>query len=158
MLPFITSFKSVQVSNLLAQLVSNCLNVDLANMQLCQIISNLNSSAFSLFGIGASSYRSPRSPISCFFCLYVFLLHVLLYNIAPSQFLVSRLSVSTHFHVLITTSSSVFFSTCPIYLSLTSLIFFLTFTTPALVPISSVLIFSILFISIIHLNILISSF
>ena len=48
------------------------------------------------------------------------------------------------FHVLITTSSSVFLSACPNHLSLTSLIFSLMFATPALALISNVLIFSIL--------------
>ena len=65
-------------------------------------------------------------------------------------------SVSTHFHLLITTTSSVFLSTWPYRLSLASLPFSLMFATRALALISSFLIFSILFIPIIHLNILIS--
>ena len=61
------------------------------------------------------------------------------------------------FHVLITTPSCVFLSTCPNHLSLTSLIVSLIYATPALALISSFLIFSIIFIiPIIHLNILIS--
>ena len=59
-----------------------------------------------------------------------------------------------HFHVLITASSSVFPSTRPNHISVASLIFSLMFTTPA--HISSFPIFSILFIPIIHVNILIS--
>ena len=80
------------------------------------------------------------------------------------------------FHVLITTSCSVFLSTCPNHISLpcshyyillcislhvlnhhslASLIFSLMFATPALALISSFLIFPILFIPVIHLNSLI---
>ena len=59
------------------------------------------------------------------------------------------------FHVLLTTPSSVFLSTWPN--SLASLIFSLIFSTPAIAYMSSVLIFSILFIPIIiYLHILIS--
>ena len=63
-------------------------------------------------------------------------------------------------HVAITISSSAFLSTYSNHLSLTSLIFSLTFATPALALISSVLIFSILYIPtpIIHLRILVSVF
>ena len=57
----------------------------------------------------------------------------------------SYLSVSTHFHLPITTSSSVFLSTCPNHCSLASLIFSIMFATPALALISSFLIFSILY-------------
>ena len=81
---------------------------------------------------------------------------IFLYNITPLQFRSSYLSVFTHFHLLITTSSSFFLSTCPNHPSLASLIFSLMFATPALVLISSFLIFSILFIPFIHPNILIS--
>ena len=49
-----------------------------------------------------------------------------------------------------------FSPSCPNHLSLTSLIFSLMFATPALAFISSFMIFSILFIPIIHLNIFIS--
>ena len=66
------------------------------------------------------------------------------------------ISMSTHFHVLITISSSVFLSTWPNNPSLASLIVSLMFAAPALALISSVVIFSILFIPIIHINILIS--
>ena len=51
-----------------------------------------------------------------------------------------------------------FLSSCPNYLNLASLIFPLMFATPALGLMSSALIFSILFISIIHLSIMISVF
>ena len=79
---------------------------------------------------------------------------VILCNITPPQFRSSYLSVflsfglsvlrcppTSIFHVLITTSSSVFLSTRPNHISLTSLIFSLMFATPALALISSVLIF-----------------
>ena len=77
------------------------------------------SSTFSLFGV------------------YAFLLRIFSYNITPPQFWSSYLSVSTHFHVLITTSSAVFLSTCPNHLSLTSLFFSLMFAPPALALMSS---------------------
>ena len=47
---------------------------------------NSSSSAFSLFGVGASSFQTPRSPVLCFFYLYLFLLHLFSYNITPPQF------------------------------------------------------------------------
>ena len=103
-----------------------------------------------LFGVGASSFQSPRSPILCFFYLYMFLLHVFSYNITPPQFRSSYLSLSTHFHLLFT--DSVFLSTWPNHLRLASLIFSLMFSQPALALISSFLILSILFIPIIHLS------
>ena len=87
----------------------------------CPTVSS--SSAFSLFGVGASSFQSPRSPVLCFFYLYSFLLHIVSYNNAPPQLRSSYISVSTHFHVLITTSSSVSLSTWPNHPSLASLIF-----------------------------------
>ena len=62
-------------------------------------------------------------------------------------------SFTSIFHIPITISSSVFLSTWPNHLSLASLIFLLAFTTPALAHISSLLIFSILFSPISHLNI-----
>ena len=77
-------------------------------------------------------------------------------HITPPQFRSSYLSVSTHFHVLINTSYSVFLSTCPMHLVLPSLIFSLMVATPALALTYSFPIFSIIFIPIIHLNILIS--
>ena len=52
--------------------------------------------------------------------LYSCLLHVFLYNICSPQFLYSYLLVYTHFHLLITSSSSVFLSTCPSLVSLLS--------------------------------------
>ena len=90
------------------------------------------SSAFSLFGVGASSFHSPCSPAS-------------------------YLSVTLLFYVLITTSSSVFLSTCLFKIISVSLLYFShMFATSALAPISSILISSILFIPINHLYILIS--
>ena len=62
-------------------------------------ISSSSSSAFSLFGVGASSFQSPRSPVLCFFSRYSCLIHVFSYNITPPQFRSSYLSVSYHFHV-----------------------------------------------------------
>ena len=86
-----------------------------------QLITALLSSdmlfGFSLFGVGTSSFQSPRSPVLCFFYLYSCLSFVSFYNITPPQFQSSYLSVSTHVHVLITTSSSVFLSTWPITIS-----------------------------------------
>ena len=87
--------------------------------------------------------------------MYSFLLHVISHNITPPHFRSSYLLVSTHFHVLITTYSSVILPTWPNHISLGSLIFSLMFATPALALIPSFLIFSIIFIPIIHLNILI---
>ena len=49
-----------------------------------------------------------------------------------TSFWPSYLSLSTHFHVLITISSSVFLFTWPNHHTLASLIFSLMFTTPAL--------------------------
>ena len=66
------------------------------------------SPAFSLFGIGASNFQSPCSPVLCFFHLYSFLLDVFSYNITPPQFRSSYLLVSTHFHFLITTPCPIF--------------------------------------------------
>ena len=102
-----------------------------------------SSSAFSLIGVGTSRFQSARSPVLCFFYLYLFLLHVFSYNITPPHFRSSYLSLSTHFHVRITTSSSVFLSTWPNHFRLASLIFSLMFATPALAHITSFLIFSI---------------
>ena len=107
-----------------------------------------------------SSFHSPCSPVLCFLSLYSFTLNVFSYNIAPSQFWSSYLSSppTSIFHVLITTSSSVVLSTCSNHLSLASLILAFMFVAPALAHISSFPIFSILFIPIIHLDILICSF
>ena len=80
-------------------------------------------SSFSLYMVGASSFHSPHSLVLCFFSLYPFLLQVFSYNVAPHQFWSSYVSVSTHFHLPITASSSVFLSTRPNSLSLASLIF-----------------------------------
>ena len=96
-----------------------------------------SSSVFSLFVVGALSFQSPLSPVLCFFYLYLFLLHVFSDNITSFGLPVFRcpptsmfsllhlaLSFSPHvltisvFHVLITTSSSVFLSTWPNHISL----------------------------------------
>ena len=58
-----------------------------------------SSSAFSLFGVGESSFQSPRSPVLCAFYVYLLLHHVFSYNITPPQFHSSYLSVSNHFHL-----------------------------------------------------------
>ena len=73
-------------------------------------------SACSLFAIGASRFQSPRSPVMCFFYLHSFIRHVISHNVTPPEFRSSYLSVSTHFHVLITTSSSVVLSALPNHL------------------------------------------
>ena len=65
-------------------------------------------------------------------------------------------SLTCIFHVLITTSSCVFLSTCPNHISLASLMVSLIYATPALALVSSIPIFSILFMPIVHLNNLIS--
>ena len=69
-----------------------------------------SSSAFSLFGVGASSFQSPHSPVLRSFYLYSFLLHV--FPCPPTSI----------FCVLITTSSSVSLSTWPNHLSIASLV------------------------------------
>ena len=96
-----------------------------------------------------------------FFYLYLFLLHVFSYNITLSQFQsthVYRRPTTSNFHIRITSSSSVCLSTWPNHPSLATLIFSLIFASPAIAPISSVLIFTILFVPIIHLNIQIFGF
>ena len=127
-------------------------------MDHCNIVKSLSSSssAFSLIVVGTLSFHSPLSPpcASAIFTCF-----------SSMCFLTTPLCLSfglpiyqcppTSMFSVITTSSSVFLSTCPIHLSLTSLIFSLTFATSALDLISSFLIFSILFIPTIHLNILI---
>ena len=87
-------------------------------------VSSLSRGAFSLFRVGASSFQSRHSSVLCFslslpFCL----VHVFLYNISPHQFWFCYVSVYTDFHLLNTSSSSVFLSTCRNHLSRTSLIF-----------------------------------
>ena len=57
-----------------------------ARLLLLSKTSSTSSSAFSLFGVGASSFLSPRSPVLCFFHIYLFLIHVFFYNITPPQF------------------------------------------------------------------------
>ena len=95
-----------------------------------------------------------------FFYFYSFHLYLFSCNITPPMFWSSYLSVSTHFHFpcLITTSSSVFLFTWPNHISLASLVFYIMFATPAIALISSVLNVSMLFIPIIHLNIIITVF
>ena len=56
-------------------------------------------SAFSLVGVGASSFQYPRSPVLCIFYLYSCLLHFFSYNISPPEFRSYYISVSTHFHL-----------------------------------------------------------
>ena len=41
-----------------------------------QVMHSSSSLAFSLFGVGASNFQPPRSPVLCFFYLYSFLIHV----------------------------------------------------------------------------------
>ena len=59
--------------------------------------------------------------------LYSFLLRVSSYNIARPQFWSSHLPQSTHFHLLITTTTtcSMFLATFPSHMSLASLVFYL---------------------------------
>ena len=90
------------------------------------------------------------------FSSFVLLLSVLLspscvYNITPPQFWYSYLSVSPHFHRPSSRcySPSVFLYTWPNHLGIASLIFSLMFAAPAPAHISSLLIFSIQFFSII---------
>ena len=95
-----------------------------------------SSSAFPLFGVGASSFHSPCCPVLRVVCrallshscrpVCVTSLH-LSFGLPIFQF-----PLSSIFHVLITTSSSVFLSTWPNNLSLASRIFSLMFATPAL--------------------------
>ena len=75
------------------------------------------SAAFSLFGVGASSFQSTSSPVLCFFYLY----NVFSYNITPPLLRSSYLSVSTHFHI------SAMFSSLPLphYFSLHGILFLL---------------------------------
>ena len=56
-------------------------------------LARIFTSAFSLFGVCASSFHSASSSASSF-CIPVFL-----YNISPLQFWSSHLSMSTHFHL-----------------------------------------------------------
>ena len=128
-------------------------NAHVALLHLAPTFYSSSCSAFSLFGVGHRVFNLHVLYLYSFFFMSS-------YNITAPQFRSSYLSVSTHFHlVVITTSSSIFLYTWPNpdnHISLASHIFSLRFATPALVLISSFLIFSILFIPIIHLNILIS--
>ena len=56
------------------------------------------------FGVVASRFHSPCSPVLCVFSLYSCPLQVCLNNVSPPQFRSSYLSVSNHFHLLITSS------------------------------------------------------
>ena len=126
-----------------------------------QLLSSSASSACSLF-IGSPhqvvNLHLLRSCVSSIFttfsvmCFLITSLH-LSYGLPMCQ-----CPLTSIFHVLITTSLSVFLSTRPNHLSLTSLVFSLMFSTPAigLSLIYSFLIVSALFISTIHLNILTS--
>ena len=88
--------------------------------------------------------------------MYSFLLHIFSYNIAPIQFRYYALSVSTNFHL--PCSNDYIFFTLSLHMaqpcSHASPVFLLMFATPAFALISSFIIFSILFIPIIHLTIL----
>ena len=102
--------------------------------------------AFSLFGIGASSFLSPCSPVF----LYSFLLNAFSYNITPPQFSLTifRCPLSSMFSLLHHQSLSPHGLTASV-----SLLLFSYLCLPHLSSLmSSVLIFSILFI----LNILVS--
>ena len=125
---------------------------------------------FGLFSIWGRHITLSFSMFSGLVLLFSFLIHICSpsYIVSFISFRTTSLHLSFHlpifqcpltsiFHVLITTPSCVFLSTCPNHLSLTSLIVSLIYATPALALISSFLIFSIIFIiPIIHLNILIS--
>ena len=74
-------------------------------------------SAFSLFGVGTSSFQSPRSPVVCFFYLYSFYLSSLITSLHLS-FGLPIFRCPPIFHVLITTSSSVILSTRPNHLGI----------------------------------------
>ena len=74
----------------------------------------ISSSAFSLFGVGAWSFQSPRSPILCFFYFtpFSFMYFLIITSLHLSFGLpIFRRPPTYIFHVLITTSSSVFLST-----------------------------------------------
>ena len=83
---------------------------------------------------------SCASSIFTNFSLCLFLLTSLHFSFG---LLTLRCPLTAIFHVLIATRSSVFLSTWPNHLSLTSLIFSLIFASPGLVRMSSLLIFSI---------------
>ena len=90
------------------------------------------SSPFSMFGVGAVRFHSPRSPVfvSCV-CTPVsfFMLTLLHLSCLP----IFQCPIFSIFHVLITTASCFFLSTCPNHLSFTSLIVSPMFATPALI-------------------------
>ena len=116
-------------------------------------------SAFSLLNLGSAhrvfNLHVPRSCaysiFTCFSFMY-FLITSLPISCGLPSFRYPPIPCS-HYNIFL---CNVFLSTSPIHLSIASLIFSLMFTTHALVLISSFMIFKILFISIIHLNILIS--
>ena len=95
--------------------------------------------------VGASSFHSPSSSIFCLSSRYAPVCFIVFYDgISLPQFWPSYLSVSIHFHLVITTSSCVFLSACSNHHSLPSVIVPLLFAMPlSLLPI-------------IHLSILIS--
>ena len=75
---------------------------------------------------GTSSFHSPCSTVLCFFSLYSCLLHVFYVLCITSMHLSFFLRIlwcllTSIFQIIITTSSSVFLSTCPNHLSLASL-------------------------------------
>ena len=124
------------------------------------LLITITTSSSVFLSTGANHLSLPSSHYYIFFSLSlhrcqpsqssIFSLLHLLQSFSPQ---VPTISV---FHLLITTSSSVFLSTGANHLSLASLIFSLMFATPAIALFYSILIFLILFIPIIHLNILIS--
>ena len=75
-------------------------------------------SACSLFDDDDDDRRIAFS-ISTFFYLHSFIRHVVSHNVTPPEFRSSYISVSTHFHVLITTYSSVVLSALPNHLFFT---------------------------------------
>ena len=102
------------------------------------------------FPFGTSRFHFPLSPVLCFFYLFSFMsflitslhlsfgVHPLPSSIKKGMVYIAQYPVrwtaqsALHFHVLISTSSSVFLSTWPNHLSLASLNLSLVFATPAL--------------------------
>ena len=68
-----------------------------------------------------SSAHQDFLPLVLWSCAYLSPL-CLLYNISPPHFVSSYISVSTHFHVFIATSSSAFPPACPSHLNIPTLI------------------------------------
>ena len=120
-----------------------------------------SSSVFSPFGVGASSFQLPRSPVLCFFSLYYFLLRVYSYNITPPQFRSSFISVSTQIPSSMFSLPHLLLTFCPhgLTISVSLLFVFINLlNTHAFALIPSFMTFSTLslVIPIIHLNIIIN--